>query len=139
MQKGDCFGKNVDRYESWFSRNRPAYESELEAVGGVIPRFAKGLEVGVGTGLFAAPLGLRFGLDPSMEMGKAAINRGIEVVLGIGENLPYRDGCFDLLLMVTTICFLDDLPGTPGLGGGFVCGRQGDKNLSPYGRLERCS
>lgn len=108
----DSFDEKMDRYESWFERNRMAYESELEAVRALLPRLGKGLEIGVGTGRFAAPLGLRFGVDPSKNMGKAAIKRGIKVILGVGENLPFKEGSFDILLMVTTICFLDDVPGT---------------------------
>ena len=112
MARVDSFDKNVDRYDSWFDRNRLAYESELEAIRVLLPKSGKGLEIGAGTGLFAAPLGLRYGLDPSRNMSKAAIKRGIEVILGVGENLPFKESCFDILLMVTTICFLDDMLGT---------------------------
>ena len=28
---------------------------------------------------------------------------------GVCENLPYEDAQFDLALMVTTICFIDDV------------------------------
>jgi SAM-dependent methyltransferase len=112
VPKVNSFDENVDQYESWFERNWPAYESELEAIRALLPRSGKGLEIGVGTGLFAAPLGLRYGLDPSRNMSKAAIKRGIEVILGVGENLPFKESCFDILLMATTICFLDDVLGT---------------------------
>lgn len=112
MKRVDSFNKNVDRYESWFDLNRLAYESELEAIKDLLPRFGKGLEIGVGTGRFAAPLGLRFGLDPSNNMCKVASKRGIQVILGVGESLPFKDSSIDLILVVTTICFLDDVPGT---------------------------
>ncbi|MEW6666336.1 MAG: class I SAM-dependent methyltransferase [Thermodesulfobacteriota bacterium] len=109
MPKVNSFDDNVDRYDAWFERNRPAYESELEAIRGLLPKYGRGLEIGVGTGLFAAPLGLRYGLDPSRNMSKAAVKRGIQVILGVGENLPFKKSCFDIVLMVTTICFLDDV------------------------------
>ena len=112
MARVDSFDKNVDRYDSWFDRNRLAYESELEAIKALLSRSGKGLEIGVGTGLFAAPLGVRFGIDPSMNMVRAAMRRGVEVIVGAGENLPCKEGSFDILLMVTTICFLDDVPRT---------------------------
>lgn len=108
----DSFDENVGRYESWFERNRPTYESELEAIRVLLPRSGKGLEIGVGTGRFAAPLGLRFGIDPSKNMSKLASMSGVEVILGAGESLPYKENSFDILLMVATICFLDDVPGT---------------------------
>jgi SAM-dependent methyltransferase len=104
------FEKNVDRYEAWFDRNQAAYQSELEALRALLPKNGKGLEVGVGTGRFAAPLGVRVGVDPSPAMAKVAMERGIEVPFGVGENLPCKDSSFDFILLVTTICFLDDVP-----------------------------
>lgn len=86
----------------------PAYESELDAFRALLPKSGKGLEIGVGTGRFAAPLGLRFGLDPAKNMVRIAVNRGVEVILGAAENLPFRDGSLEILLMVTTVCFLND-------------------------------
>jgi SAM-dependent methyltransferase len=104
------FEKNVDRYEAWFDRNQAAYQSELQALRTLLPKNGKGLEVGVGTGRFAAPLGVRVGVDPSPAMAKVAMERGIEVPFGVGENLPCKDSSFDFILLVTTICFLDDVP-----------------------------
>jgi SAM-dependent methyltransferase len=110
----ESFEKNVDRYEAWFDRNRSAYESELEALRALLPKSGEGLEVGVGTGRFAAPLGVRVGVDPSSAMSKVAMERGIEVHSGVGENLPCQDSSFDFVLLVTTICFLDDVPAALG-------------------------
>ncbi|MCG6983358.1 MAG: class I SAM-dependent methyltransferase [Deltaproteobacteria bacterium] len=110
MPKVESFEKNVDKYEAWFDRNRAAYASELEALRALLPKSGKGLEVGVGTGRFAAPLGIRVGVDPAKAMGKLAMERGIEVRFGVGENLPCKDSSFDFVLLVTTICFLDDVP-----------------------------
>ena len=110
MGRVESFEKNVDRYEDWFDRNRAAYESELEALRALLPKSGEGLEVGVGTGRFAAPLGVRVGVDPSPAMSKVAMERGIEVHFGVGENLPFQDSSFDFVLLVTTICFLDDVP-----------------------------
>jgi len=103
------FEKYVDKYEAWFDRNQAAYQSELEALRTLLPKTGKGLEVGVGTGRFAAPLGVRVGVDPSPAMAKVAMERGIEVRFGVGENLPCKDSSFDFILLVTTICFLDDV------------------------------
>jgi len=63
----------------------------------------------VGSGRFAAPLGVKLGVDPSKRMGEIAQKRGIEVIEGIAESLPLSDSQFDFVLMVTTICFLDDI------------------------------
>jgi len=110
----ESFEKNVDKYEAWFERNRAAYESELEALRALLPKGGEGLEVGVGTGRFAAPLGVRVGVDPAKAMGKLAMERGIEVRFGVGEELPCEDSSFDFVLLVTTICFLDDVPSALG-------------------------
>jgi SAM-dependent methyltransferase len=110
----ESFEKNVDRYEAWFDRNRAAYESELEALRVLLPKSGEGLEVGVGTGRFAAPLGVSVGVDPSSAMSRVAMERGIEVHFGVGENLPCKDSSFDFVLLVTTICFLDDVPAALG-------------------------
>ncbi len=101
------FEENVERYDSWFERHKYVYLSELNAVKLLLP---KGLcvEVGVGTGRFASPLGVKFGVEPSRRMAEVAKRRGVEVVLGVAESLPFRDNCFDCVLIVTTICFVDD-------------------------------
>lgn len=110
MPRVEPFEQNVDKYEVWFEHHRPVYESELEAIRVLLPKNGEGLEVGVGTGRFAALLGIGIGIDPSPAMSKLATERGIEVRLGVGENLPYEDSHFNFVLLVTTICFLDDVP-----------------------------
>ena len=67
------------------------------------------MEIGVGTGRFAAPLGIKQGVEPSAKMREIAKQRGIDAIDGEAEKLPFDDSRFDCLLMVTTICFLDDV------------------------------
>ena len=105
----NAFDKNVDRYEQWFVDNPLAYVSELRALRELLPTNGKGVEIGVGTGRFAAPLEIRKGIEPSRSMAEVARKRGIEVVHGVAEHLPFADGEFDHALMVTTVCFLDDM------------------------------
>lgn len=64
--------------------------------------------MGVGTGRFASCLGISVGLDPSLPMMEGARRRGVVCVRGIAERLPFRDGPFDLLLMVTVDFLLMD-------------------------------
>jgi len=75
----------------------------------LMPEPGKGLEIGVGSGLFAAPLGIRIGVDPSIAMAERAKKRDITVIKGVAEALPFQDHEFDTALMVTTVCFLDDI------------------------------
>ncbi len=103
------FEQQSGRYESWFEKNAAAYRSELRAIQALMPESTNGLEIGVGSGLFAAPLGIRRGIDPSIAMLERAKARGIDVIQGVAESLPFAEEEFDFALMVTTVCFLDDI------------------------------
>jgi SAM-dependent methyltransferase len=96
------------RYDDWFERHRAAYLSELLAVRALLPWSGRGLEIGVGTGRFAAPLGVEFGIDPAAEMLDYARARGVRVARAVAEALPFADAVFDCALVVTTICFVAD-------------------------------
>ena len=103
------FEEYSDQYEDWFEKNYWVYQSELQAVREQLPKQGKGIEIGVGSGRFAGPLGIKLGLEPSFKMRELAKARGIEVIDARGEDLPFNDSKFDFALMVTTICFLDDI------------------------------
>ena len=109
MSNAKPFDEHTQDYESWFERNRFAYLSELAAVRQQLPAKGRRIEIGVGTGRFAAPLGIKFGIEPSYNMCLIAKRRGILAVRAIGEALPFNDAEFDAALIVTTICFLDDV------------------------------
>jgi len=96
-------------YENWFSENEFAYLSELIAVKRMLPLETKGIEIGVGSGRFAEPLNIKLGIDPSQKMVELAAKKGINVIKGIAEELSVKNDTFDFVLMVTTICFLDDV------------------------------
>ncbi len=105
----NAFDKNVDQYEQWFMDHPLAYVSELHAVRELLPEVGNGIEIGVGTGRFSAPLGIKKGIEPAPAMAEFAKKKGIDVVSGVAEKLPFKDQEFDFALMVTTVCFLDDL------------------------------
>jgi len=109
MAKVTPFERYANRYEEWFIRNAFAYQSELQAIKVLMPLCGVGMEIGVGTGRFAAPLGIKIGIEPSEAMRKIASEKGIEVIDGVAEDLPFENERFDFALMVTTICFLDDI------------------------------
>jgi SAM-dependent methyltransferase len=108
MPKIGPFETHTERYDEWFETNRCAYESELQAVASMLPRSGLGVEVGVGTGRFAAPLGIKLGVEPSTSMAAVARQRGIDVIEAVAEDLPFANAMFDFVLLVTTLCFLDD-------------------------------
>jgi len=109
MIKSDPFEKHTSEYEQWFEKNRMVYEAELRAVRTLLPRGHSGMEIGVGTGRFAAPLGIKVGVEPSGSMRSLALKKGVQVLGGLAENLPFKDSVFSHVLMVTTICFLDNI------------------------------
>ncbi|MFZ5996999.1 MAG: class I SAM-dependent methyltransferase [Nitrospirota bacterium] len=109
MAKIEPFEQHAQQYEEWFERNRFAYESELRAVRMLMPESGDAIEIGVGSGRFAAPLGIKLGVEPSAAMRAIARQRGIEVVDGVAESLPFADARFDFAVMVTTICFVDNV------------------------------
>jgi SAM-dependent methyltransferase len=107
MPRIEPFEAHTERYEAWFERHDAAYTSELLALRPFVPLTGRGLEIGVGSGRFAAPLGVQVGIDPSTAMLNRARARGIEVFEGTAEHLPFADDSFDHALVVTTLCFVD--------------------------------
>ncbi|MCK8517665.1 class I SAM-dependent methyltransferase [Methanoculleus sp. 7T] len=105
----DVFERFAEEYDRWFEEHRAEYHAELARVRRLFPRpDSRAVEVGVGSGRFAAPLGITLGLEPSLALARMARGRGIEVIRGRGEAIPIRDGSCSSVLMVTVICFLDD-------------------------------
>lgn len=107
----EAFDNHVAEYEAWYEAHPEVYASELAALRAHFDRLPEnihGIEVGVGTGRFAQPLGIREGVEPSGPMADRAVNRGIEVIDARAEKLPYGDMQFDFVLFVT-ICHLQHL------------------------------
>jgi SAM-dependent methyltransferase len=111
MTRTAPFEAHHQRYEIWFEKHHAAYISELLALRPFVPFEGYGLEIGVGSGRFGSPLGVKVGLDPSPAMLAYAAARGIVIVAGTAENLPFKDQTFDHALVVTTICFVDSAAG----------------------------
>jgi SAM-dependent methyltransferase len=109
MSRISPFQSHTTEYEKWFTDHPGAYEAELEAIRSMLPGGGPGLEVGVGTGRFAARLGISVGIDPVAEMYSIAEKRGIRIVGARAEQLPFRNSIFSFVLMVNVVCFLDDI------------------------------
>ena len=80
MAKVGPFEKHASRYEEWFEKNRSVYESELQAVKAQLPPYERGVEVGVGSGRFAAPLGIGIGVE-TIEQDGVSCKRDFFVIL----------------------------------------------------------
>lgn len=106
---GSAYRDAVDEYDAWFERHPLLFESELRALSEAMPHDGNCLDIGAGTGRFAAALGIKTGLDPSPEMAAFARKRGVDVREGHCEAIPFTDASFDCALLVTVDCFLSDL------------------------------
>jgi ubiquinone/menaquinone biosynthesis C-methylase UbiE len=109
METSNPFNEFAQEYDQWYDRYHWVYQSELFAIERVLPKRANAVEIGVGSGRFAAPFGIGTGLDPSEKMLNFSRQRRIRVVQGIAEELPFIDGSFNLVLMVFTLCFLENV------------------------------
>jgi ubiquinone/menaquinone biosynthesis C-methylase UbiE len=97
-------------YDQWFDKHSNLYQSELLAMKRAVPPEGIGIEIGVGSGRFAEPLKIKFGVEPSESMAKLAKQRGVKVINAKAENLSIENQSYDFATMVTTVCFLNDIP-----------------------------
>jgi SAM-dependent methyltransferase len=107
----EAFDQQAEHYDRWFDDEpgRSIFPSELAAIELLLDGAGPGrLEVGVGTGRFAQPLGFTLGVDPAIGVLRIARRRGVQVVQGIGEALPVASGSFDAVFLIATLCFVDD-------------------------------
>jgi ubiquinone/menaquinone biosynthesis C-methylase UbiE len=66
------------------------------------------LEIGVGTGRFAMHFPGVTGIDPSLNALTMAEKRGVKTVQGYGEDLPFEDETFGCILIIVTLCFVEN-------------------------------
>ena len=100
----EVFDRLYQEYDEWYRVNEAIFRSELK----VLEEFklmGRGLDIGVGTGVFASRLGVPYGVDPAVNPLRLSKERGVEVVASVGESLPFRDNVFDYVLMTISICF----------------------------------
>lgn len=105
--KHTVFDHFCDEYEHWFHVNDNIFQSELLALKQVIPMAKKGLDIGVGSGLFAEKLNIQYGVDPSEKILSYARKRNITVKKGVAEKLPNVDSSFDFVVFITSLCFVE--------------------------------
>ncbi len=104
----NIFEEAAVEYDEWFETHKWVYQSEVEAVRRFIPKTGEGIEIGVGTGRFSTPFGIKVGIEPAPAMAEIARKKGITVYEAKAEHLPFQDNSFDFALIVTTLCFLED-------------------------------
>jgi len=109
MAKTQAFERHFEQYDAWFDENERIYASELLAVKSLLPSQGRRVEIGVGSGRFASRLGTKEGVEPAAGIAKLACARGICVRQGTAEALPLPNAVYDVALLVTTLCFVDDV------------------------------
>ena len=57
------FDALANEYDKWFAENHHLFDAEVEAVASVMEAGVKYVEIGVGTGIFAALLGIGEGVE----------------------------------------------------------------------------
>ena len=110
MTRG-VFDRLAEHYDAWFDSERGAvlFRAEVQCLERIMPTDRSDwVEVGVGSGRFAQALGVPEGVDPSPSLLEMARARGIRGVEGIAEELPYGEDSLEGILLVVTLCFLDD-------------------------------
>ena len=75
MAKIEAFEKYYLEYEKWFEKNTDLYEEELKTLKSLVKNAKNGVEIGIGTGKFAIPIGIEIGIEPSSKMAKIAASK----------------------------------------------------------------
>lgn len=110
MESNSVFDEFTAEYDAWFDKHPGIYQSELLAMKQAVPQNQTGIEIGVGSGRFAEPLNIKYGVEPSASMAELAKQRGVKVFNGVAEDLSIENQSYDFATMVTTVCFLNDIP-----------------------------
>lgn len=103
------FDEMAAEYDAWFDEGGSLiFSIELQALKALLPSLPEPwLEIGVGSGRFAQALGIDTGLDPSSKLLQIAKSRGINAVLGRGEERVFDAETFGTVFIITTLCFVD--------------------------------
>ncbi|MDO8131603.1 MAG: hypothetical protein Q6355_06850, partial [Candidatus Brocadiales bacterium] len=75
----NVFEEEAVEYDEWFETHECVYQSEVAAIRRFIPKTGEGVEIGVGTGRFSIPFGIKVGIEPPRAMAEIARKRGINV------------------------------------------------------------
>ena len=110
INTSEVYNRFANEYDEWFERHPNLYQSELLAMKQAVPQNKTGIEIGVGSGRFAEPLDIKYGVEPSASMAELAKQRGVKVFNAIAELMPIENQSYDFATMVTTVCFLNDIP-----------------------------
>jgi ubiquinone/menaquinone biosynthesis C-methylase UbiE len=110
-----AFDAYSEAYDQWFQQNARIFESELRLVAKTLEQSGRILSIGCGTGLFEQQLASVYGIniadgiEPSANMASVARQRGMQVLDGSAEALPFDDASFDTALFNGSLSYVADL------------------------------
>jgi ubiquinone/menaquinone biosynthesis C-methylase UbiE len=141
----NLFDTFAERYDKWYDKpfGKTAFNLENECIKSLFKNLERSfLEIGAGTGRFAVSLKVEYGIDKSVRMLKFAKKRGIEVIRGEGENLPFVDASFGAVFLIVTLCFVDNLLESfersfESYKGQWLCYPRSNTKRKPLGKLLR--
>ncbi|MBZ2174466.1 bifunctional hydroxymethylpyrimidine kinase/phosphomethylpyrimidine kinase [Schnuerera sp. xch1] len=102
------YKKAAQDFEDWFNKNKNLFTSEFKALKKFVTDPENCLSVGIGNGMFAEKLGIKFGVEPSEAMAKFARERNISVKSGCAEDIPWPDESFNQVLLGTILASVKD-------------------------------
>lgn len=103
------FVTHAYEYDRWFDVHEELFKQQLDLIRPfLIPDRERILEIGCGSGRFSAALGIPFGIDLSPPLCRIAYLKGVRVVLGSGEALPFRVRVFSQVFLITVLEFVTD-------------------------------
>ena len=111
MKKESVFDTFTEKYDAWYNSKdgKSLYESEILCLKALIKNPSTPiLEIGVGTGRFSMWFKGAIGIDPALHALRFAKKRGTHVVQANGENVPFRDETFGCIMLIVTMCFLQN-------------------------------
>lgn len=109
------FDDYANDYDAWFKENEDLFMSELLLVKYCLKDAGKVLSVGCGSGLFEKVLreehhiDVEYGIEPSQEMAKIAIARGMSVQVGGAEDVDFGCECYDTVMFNGSPSYITDL------------------------------
>jgi len=100
----------AERYDAWYDKpfGKSAFNLEKACIVSLCKNLRQPfLEIGVGTGRFAEALKIKYGIDSSVGVLRFAKKRGVNVIRGKGEKLPFPNKSFGAVFIIVTLCFVD--------------------------------
>lgn len=107
LQKS-AFKESAEDFDAWFNKNKTVFQSEFLAEKQLLSNPKNAVSIGVGSGLFASKLGIKYGVEPAEGMANLARQRGIDVKIGTAEDVPYPNEKFDSVLLSTVLSYVND-------------------------------